>query len=120
MGKREKNTFDSTTKLNGKTFEQQQLRQVHLKSADERVDNSESLLRSIQTSAYPVANARHTNLREVISYELHVSSSPFSLVHNDGSLREPIKSDLASVLEMGIIAVQQVFQPQQTTLLFIS
>ena len=24
MGKREKNTFDSTTKLNGKTFEQQQ------------------------------------------------------------------------------------------------
>ena len=27
-------------------------RQVHLKSADERVDNSESLLRSIQTSAY--------------------------------------------------------------------
>ena len=36
------------------------------------------------------------------------------------ALRKPIKSDLASVLEMGIIAVQQVFQPQQTTFLFIS
>ena len=50
MGKREKNAFDSTTKLNGKTFETA-TRQVHLKSADERVDTSESLLRSIQTSA---------------------------------------------------------------------
>ena len=66
------------------------------------------------------ANARHTNLRDVLSYELHVSPSPCSPVHNDGSLRKPIKSDLASVLEMGIIAVQQVFQPQQTTFLFIS
>ena len=67
-----------------------------------------------------LANARHTNLRDVLSYELHVSPSPCSPVHKDGSLRKPIKSDLASVLEMGIIAVQQVFQPQQTTFLFIS
>ena len=51
MGKREKNAFDSTTKLNGKAFETA-TRQVHLKSADERVYNSESLHRSIQTSAY--------------------------------------------------------------------
>ena len=52
-----------------------------------------------------LANARHTILRDVLSYELHVSPSPCSPVHNDGSLRKPIKSDLASVLEMGIIAV---------------
>lgn len=47
-----------------------------------------------------LANARHTNLRDVLSFELHVSSPPCSLVHNDGSPRKPIKSD-PSVLEEG-------------------
>ena len=50
-----------------------------------------------------VANARHTSsLREILSYEL--SPVPSSLVHNDGSVRKVIKSELASVLEKGINA----------------
>ena len=41
MGKRKKNAIDSTTKPKVKNFETA-TRQVHLKSGDERVENSES------------------------------------------------------------------------------
>ena len=50
-----------------------------------------------------VANARHTSsLREILSYELSPVTS--SLVHNDGSVRKVIKSELESVLEKEINA----------------
>ena len=52
-----------------------------------------------------VANARYTSsLREILSYELSPVTVPSSLVHNDGSVRKVIKSELASVLEKGINA----------------
>ena len=51
MGKRKKNAIVSTNKPKVKNFETA-TRQVHLKWGDERVENSESWLRSIQTSAY--------------------------------------------------------------------
>ena len=41
MGKRKKNAIDSTTKLKVKNFETA-TRQIHLKSGDEIVENSES------------------------------------------------------------------------------
>lgn len=51
MGKRKKNAIVSTNKPKVKNFETA-TRQVHLKWGDERVENSENWLRSIQTSAY--------------------------------------------------------------------
>ena len=43
------------------------------------------------------ANARSINLREVLSYEL--SPIPFSLAHNDGTLRKTAKSALMTMIE---------------------
>ena len=43
------------------------------------------------------ANVRQINLKEVLSYEL--SPIPFSLAHQDGSLRKTTKSALASLIE---------------------
>ena len=44
-----------------------------------------------------VFNARKVNLKEVLSYEL--STVPFALAHQDGSLRKATKSVLAKLLE---------------------
>lgn len=43
------------------------------------------------------ASSRQINLKEVLSYEL--STTPFALAHQDGSLRKNTKSDLAKMLE---------------------
>ena len=43
------------------------------------------------------ANVRQTNLKEVLCYEL--SSVPFSLAYQDGSLRKTTKSTLAALIE---------------------
>ena len=96
MGKREKNAFDSNTKLNGKAFETEQGKYISNQQMKEfiKVKAYLDLFRRLLI----LANARHTNLRDVLLYELHVSPSPCSPVHNDGSLRKPIKSD-PSVLE---------------------
>ena len=99
MGKRKKNAIDSTTKLKVKNFETA-TRQVHLKSGDERVENSESWLRSIETSAY--ASQRKAYVQPKRNSFVWVISSP--LWPRDGSVRKVIKSELASVLEKRINA----------------
>ncbi|KAK3754209.1 hypothetical protein QZH41_003313 [Actinostola sp. cb2023] len=59
-----------------------------------------------------VANARHINLKELLSYEL--SSVPCALAYNDGSLRKTTKSVLSTVIEKGVNIVSRLpVSPQQ-------
>ena len=79
------------TSLKVKTFETTS-RKVRLKAANEKLTE---LFRRLLIAA----NVQQINLREVLSYEL--SPVPYSLFHQDGSLRKTMKSVMASIVEDG-------------------
>ena len=77
-------TFESTTK-------KVQVKAVNDKLVTVGVD------RELFVCLLIAANLRQFNLKEVLCYEL--SSVPFSLAHQDGSLRKTTKSSLAALIE---------------------
>lgn len=90
--------WDSVANLKVKTF-QSTTKKLQIKAADEKLITVKAD-RDLFGRLLIAANARQVNLREVLTYEL--SPVPYSLVHQDGSLRKTAKSVLASVLEDGI------------------
>ena len=87
--------WDPITKLKVKTFESTtkkvQVKAVNVKLVTAGVD------RELFGCLLIAANVRQINLKEVLCYEL--SSLPFSLAHQDGSLRKTNKSSLAALIE---------------------
>ena len=87
--------WDPITKLKVKNFESTtkkvQVKAVNVKLVTAGVD------RELFGCLLIAANVRQINLKEVLCYEL--SSLPFSLEHQDGSLRKTNKSSLAALIE---------------------
>lgn len=89
------NFWDPIPNLKVKTFEST-TKKVRVKSTDEKMVTV-GADRDLFGRLLIAANVRQVNLKEVLSFEL--SSVPFSLAHQDGSLRKTTKSVLAGLIE---------------------
>ena len=87
--------WDPVTKLKVKTFEST-TKKVQVKAVNDKLVTV-GADRELFGRLLIAANVRQINLKEVLCYEL--SSVPFSLAHQDGSLRKTTKSALAALIE---------------------
>ena len=87
--------WDPITKLKVKTFEST-TRKVQVEAVNDKLVTV-GADRELFGRLLIAANVRQINLKEVLCYEL--SPVPFSLAHQDGSLRKTTKSALAAIIE---------------------
>ena len=87
--------WDPIPKLKVKTFERT-TRKIQVKAVNDKLVTV-GADRELFGRLLIAANVRQINLKEVLCYEL--SSVPFSLAYQDGSLRKTNKSTLAALIE---------------------
>eukprot|EP00794_Sanderia_malayensis_P016393 gene16393-18031_t len=96
--------WDPIPKLNVKTFEFT-TKKVQVKAVNDKLVTV-GADRDLFGRLLIAANVRQINLRDVLCYEL--SPIPFSLVHQDGSLRKTTKSALATLVEAKVNVCAQL------------
>ena len=96
--------WDSIPNNKVKTFSSVS-KKVSVKATDEKL-MTVNADRDLFGRLLVAANARLTNLKEVLRYEL--SPVPCSLAHQDGSLRKTTKSTFCSILEKNVTVLPRL------------
>ena len=109
LNSNETSFWDAIPKLKVKTFEST-TKTVQVKDKLVTVGADRQLFRRLLIAA----NVRKINLKDVLRYEL--SSIPFSLAHQDGSLRKTTKSALAALIEAKVNVCQRLLPFSQDTI----
>ena len=100
----EVNFWDPIPKLKVKTFESTTTK-IQVKAVNDKLVTV-GADRELFGRLLIAANVRQINLKEVLCYEL--SSVPFSLAYQDGSLRKTTKSTLAALIESKVNVCPQL------------
>lgn len=111
----EESFWDPIPNLNIKTFSTT-TKKTKIKTASDKFITV-SADRDLFGRLLIVSNARKVNLKEVLSYEL--STVPFALAHQDGSLRKTAKSVLAKLLEKQVEVLPRLLSSSLETISII-